>query len=110
MKILFVNQFFHPDRSAVSHLLTDLAEDLTVGGDQISVICGRGGYSGGHLRSARETYHGIEIQRVRSTGFGRHTMAGRIGDMLAFYISATWAMLRAPRPDVLFIVSTPPLL
>jgi glycosyltransferase involved in cell wall biosynthesis len=110
VKILFVNQFFHPDRSAVSHLLTDLAEDLTAAGEQISVICGRGAYSGGYLRSARETHKGIEIRRVRSTGFGRRTMAGRISDMLAFYLSATWAMLRAPRPDVLFIVSTPPLL
>ncbi len=110
MKILFVNQFFYPDHSAVSHLLTDLAEDLTAAGERISVICGRGGYSGGYLPSAQEIYQGIAIRRVRSTGFGRRTMAGRLSDMLAFYLSATWAMLRAPRPDVLFIVSTPPLL
>jgi colanic acid biosynthesis glycosyl transferase WcaI len=117
VRILFVNQFFYPDHSAVSQQLTDLAEDLTAAGDRIEVICGRGGYSGGLAPQARENYHGIEIHRVRSTGFGRHTMLGRISDMLAFYLTATWAMFRrtAPasrptRPDVLYIVSTPPLL
>jgi glycosyltransferase involved in cell wall biosynthesis len=110
MKILVVNQFFYPDHSAVSQQLTDLAEDLTAAGEQVSVICGRGAYSGGYAQSAHENYQGIEIHRVRSTGFGRRTMLGRITDMLAFYVTATWAMLRAPRPDVLYMISTPPLI
>ncbi|SRR5579871_1512106 len=114
MKILFVNQFFYPDHSAVSQQLTDLAEDLVAAGDRVDAICGRGGYSGGVGLAAHETYRGIEIYRVRSTGFGRQTMFGRITDMLAFYISATWAMFRHTsgdqRPDLLYPVSTPPLL
>jgi colanic acid biosynthesis glycosyl transferase WcaI len=126
VKILFINQFFYPDHSAVSQQLTDLAEDLAAAGDRVDVICGRGGYSGGAIQAksasrfggvrlaAHESYHGIEIYRVRSTGFGRHTMLGRITDMLAFYVTATWAMFRrtapATRPDLLYPVSTPPLL
>jgi glycosyltransferase involved in cell wall biosynthesis len=132
MKILFVNQFFYPDHSAVSQILTDLAEDLvaarsdpTGAGDQVEVICGRGGYSGGRTLQSYEKYHGIDIHRVPSTGFGRRTMLGRISDMLAFYVTATWAMLRrrsparspdsaadspATPPDVLCVLSTPPLL
>ena len=53
MKILVVNQFFYPDHSAVSQQLTDLAEDLTAAGEQVSVICGRGAYSGGYAQSAQ---------------------------------------------------------
>jgi glycosyltransferase involved in cell wall biosynthesis len=41
-------------------------------------------------------------------------MLGRITDMLAFYVTATWAIFRrtapATRPDILYPVSTPPLL
>ena len=110
MKILFVNQFFYPDHSAVSQQLTDLAEDLSAAGDQIRVVCGRGSYSGGLAKEAQESYRGIEIRRVGSTGFGRNSMIGRISDMAAFYLSATWAILWGPRPDLLYIVSTPPLL
>jgi colanic acid biosynthesis glycosyl transferase WcaI len=114
VKILFINQFFYPDHSAVSQQLTDLAEDLVAAGDQVEAICGRGGYSGGKAQEAHERYRGIEIYRVRSTGFGRQTMLGRITDMLAFYVSATWAIFRrtagATRPDLLYPVSTPPLL
>jgi glycosyltransferase involved in cell wall biosynthesis len=114
MKILFINQFFYPDHSAVSQQLTDLAEDLVAAGDQVEAICGRAGYTGGQAQEAHETYRGIEIYRVRSTGFGRRTMLGRITDMLAFYVAATWAIFRrtapATRPDILYPVSTPPLL
>src|ERR1022692_5295853 len=109
MKILVVNQFFYPDHSAVSQQLTDLAEDLTAAGDQISVICGRGVYQSGELAQPKhEQYKGIRIHRVYSGGFGKRTHVGRLADMLSFYLTAFWAMLWAERPDVLYVISTPP--
>lgn len=44
MKVLLINQFFHPDVAATAQLLTDLAEDLGVAGHQVTVVTGRQAY------------------------------------------------------------------
>ena len=43
MRILVVNQYFHPDRSATSQLLTELCEDL-VEHHEVTVVTGRPSY------------------------------------------------------------------
>ena len=41
MRILLLNQFFHPDPAATSQLLSDLARGLAAEGHTVRVICGR---------------------------------------------------------------------
>jgi glycosyltransferase involved in cell wall biosynthesis len=110
MKILVVNQFFYPDVSAVAQQLTDLCEDLVAAGDQVTVISGRGQYQpGAPPLAARQDYRGIHIQRVATPNLGKRNVFTRLADLLVFYAAAFWALVRAPRPDVIYVISTPPL-
>jgi len=38
MRVLFLNQFFHPDHSATAQIATDLAEDLATRGFEVSAL------------------------------------------------------------------------
>ncbi len=38
MKVIFLNQFFHPDHSATAQIATDLAEDLVGRGFEVSAL------------------------------------------------------------------------
>jgi glycosyltransferase involved in cell wall biosynthesis len=58
----------------------------------------------------REVRNGVQIQRVRTTGFGRGRHLGRIVDYLSFYVQALVALLRGPRRDGVIFLTTPPLL
>jgi colanic acid biosynthesis glycosyl transferase WcaI len=105
MRILFFNQFFWPDSSATSQLLTDLAMELNRRGHEVSVICTEGGYApsvSGHLP-------GIHIERVKSLPFVR----GRLGRLLSYLSFYPFAMLRAlslRRQDLIVSLTTPPLI
>jgi glycosyltransferase involved in cell wall biosynthesis len=111
MKILCVNQYYWPDVAATGQLLQDLAEDLSGAGHDVTVLCGQSSYTPGGARTpARETHNGVNIIRCQGTRFGKRHVAGRLADYITFYFSVVWAMFMAPRPDVLFVESTPPLI
>lgn len=111
MRVLFINRFFHPDQSATSQLLTELAEDLDGLGVSVTIITGRVDYLGsGSLLPSRGTHKGIEIRRVRSSNFNRGRRLGRLADYLSFYLAAGWAALCCKQQDCLVVLSDPPLL
>jgi len=109
MKVLFLNQFFHPDLSATAQLATDLAEDLAARGHEITVLSARGSYLGGGGLPARERYRGVDIIRVWTTSLGKGSTARRILDYLSFFAAAAWRALTQPRPDLVVSLSTPPM-
>ena len=110
MRIIILNQFFYPDHSATSQLMTDLAESLIEKGIGVTAIAGRGRYDGGGKLAVREDYRGVRIERAWAMGFGKRTVAGRLADYLSFYIGATWTLLRQPRHDIVMALTTPPLI
>jgi glycosyltransferase involved in cell wall biosynthesis len=110
MRLIILNQFFHPDHSATSQLMTDLAESLVERGITVTALAGRGRYGGGTKLPARESYRGVQIERAWATGFGKGRLAGRIADYLSFYLGACWKLLRLPRHDVIMPLTTPPLI
>lgn len=110
VRILILHQFFYPDHSAVSQLMTDLAESLVERGVDVTAISGRGRYNGGAKLAPREEYHGIKIERAWTTNFGKRHIAGRLADYLSFYPSATWKLLRAPPHDIVLALTNPPLI
>ena len=105
MKILLLNQFFWPDSSATSQLLTDLARGLADRGHEVDVICAGGGYAVAEEGSAPPA----RIFRVGALPFVRGPL-GRILSYLSFYISATLRGLTIDRPDLVITLTTPPLL
>ena len=110
MRILILNQFFYPDHSATSQLMTDLAEGLVDRGFQVTAISSRGRYNGGEKLPGKETHHGVRIERAWATNFGKANIAGRLCDYLSFYIGAAFKLLFAPKHDIVMALTTPPLI
>lgn len=110
MRLIILNQFFYPDHSATSQLMTDLGESLVERGIEVTAISSRGRYTGGEKLSRREDYKGVRIERAWATGFGKRTIARRVSDYLSFYLGATWKLLRVPSHDVVMALTTPPLI
>jgi len=111
MRILLINQFYRPDTAATGQLLADLAEELTVQGHDVHVICSRRRYGGGHdAYPKNETVNGVNIHRTGATGFGRSMVAGRLLDWSSFYLLAMWRAFRLPKMDVCIALTTPPFI
>jgi glycosyltransferase involved in cell wall biosynthesis len=112
MRLIFVNRFFHPDHSATSQLLSDLAFALAGRGHEVTVITSRLRYDDPSvLLPARGVVHGVKVERVRTTRFGRANMVGRAIDYASFYASAALALLGAARRGSIIIAKTdPPML
>ncbi len=110
-RTIFVNRFFHPDLSATSQLLSDLAFDLA-GDRRVSVITSRLRYDDPNARLlARESVRGVEVRRVATTGFGRAGLVGKSIDLASFHLMAGIALLMvAKRGDVIVAKTDPPLL
>lgn len=110
MRLIILNQFFYPDHSATSQLMTDLAESLVERGVEVTAVSSRGRYTGGEKLSRRGNYNGVCIERAWATGFGKRTVLRRVSDYLSFYLGASWRLLRLPSHDVVMALTTPPLI
>jgi glycosyltransferase involved in cell wall biosynthesis len=110
VRLIILNQFFYPDHSATSQLMTDLAESLVGRGFEVTALAGRGRYNGGGGLPAREEHRGVKVERAWATGFGKGSVAGRLADYLTFYLGAAWKLLVLPRHDVVMALTTPPLI
>lgn len=110
MRVVFVNRFFHPDHSATSQMLTDLAAALSSRGFDVGVITSRQLYEDSAARlAARENAGGVAVQRIWTTRFGRGVVALRAIDYLTFYLSA-YRAIRRERGAVVVAMTDPPLL
>ncbi len=107
-RVVFVNRYYWPDELATAQLLTDLAEGLAAHGGQVVVIASHDGTAG---MPDRETRHGVEIVRVRSTRWGRRGLAAKAADYVTFALAARRALRARVRPgDWLVAMTDPPAL
>jgi glycosyltransferase involved in cell wall biosynthesis len=105
MRILLLNQFFHPDTAPTSQLLTDLARELAFLGHEITVICGSSDYAQQNAGAPPP----VTILRSKPLPFS-HSLLGRIASYATFLAASTALSLRGPAPDVIVTLTTPPLL
>lgn len=112
MTVIFVNRYFHPDLSATSQLLSDLAVFLAGQGRSIRVVTGRTSYDDPALRfPAQAEVDGVQVHRVWTARFGRARLLGRAVDDLTFYVAAAWCLWRRVRAgDVVVVKTDPPLI
>ncbi len=112
MRVIFLNRYFHPDHSATSQMLSDLAFALGGRGHRVAVITSRQRYDAPDERLApRETVGEVEIRRVWTSRFGRRNLIGRAADYLTFYAAAAFALWRLAREgDVIVAKTDPPML
>lgn len=109
MRILILNQYFHPDTSATSQLLTQLVEDLAQQHD-ITVVSGRPSYNWQH-KEAEDRLNvppRITVKRVRSTSFSRHSMLRRLANYVTFLAGSLLPALSSKAPDVVMAWTDPP--
>lgn len=109
MKVLLLNQFFHPDLAATAQIATDLAEDLAAQGLEVTALAAQGTYLGSARLPREETYRGVRIVRVPCTSLGKASIARRMADYGSFFLSAAARVLAGTRHDVVVAMSTPPL-
>lgn len=110
MRVVFVNRYFHPDISATSQLLADLAFHMARRAEVV-VVTSRQKYEEprGRLPS-REVVNGVLVHRIWTTRFGRTSLPGRAIDYLTFYLSAaTRLLLTVRRGDVVVALTDPPI-
>jgi glycosyltransferase involved in cell wall biosynthesis len=112
VKLVFVNRYYWPDRSATSQLLTDLATALAADGCEVVVVAGDREQDPAARRLPQRAHdRGVEIRRLRAGALARLGLLGRAIDYLAFYAAALWfALWHVRRGDVVVAKTDPPLL
>lgn len=112
MTVVFVNRYCHPDHSATSQILSDLASSLAENGMTVTMLASRQRYDDpGADLPATEQWQGTAIRRVWTSRFGRGHLLGRAIDYLTFYLVlpfALWPLLK--RGDIVIAKTDPPLL
>lgn len=110
MRFLLLNQYYPPDRAPTGRMLHDVARTLVARGHEVDVLCSRRAYEDGAVLPSIETRDGVRIRRLRATGLGRGAAWRRAIDSLTFALVLVPALLRAPRPDLVLALTTPPFL
>lgn len=112
-KLLFINRYFHPDHSATSQMLADLAFGLADDGRfKVHVVTSRQRYDNPAANLPEwEEILGVSIHRVWTSRFGRDNLLGRAVDYASFYLSAAVALYRLADQDSILVAKTdPPLI
>jgi glycosyltransferase involved in cell wall biosynthesis len=111
MRVWFVTELYYPETTSTGYFLTRLAEGLAAEGP-VSVLCAQPTYSAhGQHAPQRETHHGVDIRRCRSTTFHKDRTAGRLINLLTMSATMFFAALRHFRQnDVAIVVTNPPTL
>ena len=108
-RVVFINRFFHPDHSATSQMLSDLAFALARRGLSVKVVTSRQRYDAPEAAlPCRECINGVEIHRVWTSRFGRRNLLGRAIDYATFYLTAAWQLLRIVRRGDAVVAKTDP--
>ncbi len=111
VKFLLLNQTFHPDVMATGQYLTEVALRLVERGHDVTVVTSRRAYDQPQtLFPARETWRGIHIYRVASSGFGKGAKWRRAADFASFIALATLRLGVLPKHDVVVALTSPPLI
>jgi len=111
-RLVFVNRYFHPDHSATSQMVSDLAFAEAARGREVAVVTSGQIYDDAAAAlPEQETVAGVAIRRVRTSRRGRAGLAGRALDYLSFYREARRALKGMVRTgDVVIAKTDPPLL
>ncbi len=98
VKFLLLNQTFYPDVMATGQYLTEVALSLVEGGHRVTVVTSRRAYDQPEKQFPKtETWRGICIYRVGSTGFGKGAKWRRAADFASFLALCSLRLALLPR-------------
>lgn len=112
MRILIISQTFWPDTASVAQHMTDLAVELVKRGHFVDVYSSRHAYEDSNIKfKAHEEHVGIRINRIRTTGFGKRRIIGRLSDFFTFNILLYLRLQKVKKGqyDVVICTTSPPL-
>lgn len=107
-QLLIHCQVFWPDTSAVSQMISAVAEDAARAGWRVTVVTSARGYNRDENYPHFAKHGGGSIHRVGGARFNRHSVLGRLANYLTFALASGWKLLRLPAPDCLVVTSAPP--
>jgi hypothetical protein len=111
MRVLLLNQCFHPDVVSTAQHLTDLAVALAERGHSVTVVASRRGYDDPSIRfPAREEWRGVTIIRIPSLALGKKTKLRRALGFASFLFNCTLRLAILPKFDVVVALTSPPLI
>lgn len=106
--ILVVQQFFYPDVSAVSQLLTGLLTKLSSEtGFQFSVLCTSVARLASH--STQERLKNIKIRRIPVPHFRKNPAIVTIAQTAVFHLGVFFYLVLSQRYDAVISLTSPPL-
>ena len=110
MRILLLNQTFHPDVVATAQVLSDFAVGLVERGHHVTAFASRRAYDNPAMRFAsRENWRGVEVHRLSATSFGKGAKWKRAADFGSFSTACTLRLLTTSRYDAVVALTSPPL-
>ncbi|MBE0545467.1 MAG: glycosyltransferase family 4 protein [Verrucomicrobia bacterium] len=111
MRILFLNQTFHPDVVATAQYLAQVTTALTERGHEVTVVASRRAYDDpARTFAPRETWEGVKVFRVWSTRFGKGAKWRRAVDFASYLLCCCGRLVCLPRSDVVVALTSPPLI
>lgn len=111
--VLMISQVFWPDTASSAQHLFDLAKKMVREGKEVIVITSQRAYESSKKKFVKyERYDGIQIIRIRNTGFSKNSKYGRLLNFATFNINVFIKLLNVKKDHVDMIVglAAPPLL
>lgn len=109
--VVILCQFFYPEHVSSAVLPAQLAEGLVNEGHHVSVICGRPQeFHDGSSVPNKETYQGIQIDRLKYGNFNNKSKIGRMINFFSFFISTLLKLPKITKHQVVIVYTNPPLL
>jgi colanic acid biosynthesis glycosyl transferase WcaI len=109
-RVIFLNRFFHPDHSAKSQVVSDLAFHLAASGTDVHAITSGQLYDLPRAALAKEELvNGVHVHRLATTRFGHSGLLGRVLDYASYY-GLMWYSARSlvDHGDILVAKTDPP--
>jgi colanic acid biosynthesis glycosyl transferase WcaI len=113
-RLTIVTQWFPPEQSPYGRMMAELGNGLAENGWDVTIVTGfpnhpQGSvFSGYRKRWSTEEFIGpIRVVRLWLATFSSRTLPARLATFLSFTMTASWRLLIAPRPDVIFAVLQP---
>ena len=111
MKILLLNQAFHPDVVSTGQHATDLALRLQASGHDVTVVASRYGYDDPDRAFPHcENWRGISIHRISMLRLGKSSRWRRALAFGSFFAGCLTRILLMPRFDLVIALTSPPLI
>src|SRR5262249_11978851 len=111
-QLIFINRYFHPDQSASSQLLSDLAFALAEAQRDILILTSRQCYDDPDSRLPSYEVGGRrKVRRLAGPRFRGRGLLGRLIDYFSFYVSMVVALLKHARAgDIIVAMTDPPMI